>query len=191
MTSTPETREFAVSVGARRIVCAHANIVEERVDAIVNAANATLRGGLGVDGAIHAAAGPGLLQECEGLGGCAAGEARLTGGHRLPSRYVIHAVGPVYRGGLDGEPGQLASAYRASLALARGHGVRSIAFPAISTGAYAYPIERAAPIAFDEIVNHLTGETTIELVRYMLHREAQWLRHVDAFREAARRRGLT
>ncbi len=130
-----------------RIELVEGDITEERVDAIVNAANQSLLGGGGVDGAIHRAAGPELLEECRGVGGCPTGEARITRGHRLPSRHVIHAVGPVYRDGKRGEPAKLAGAYRSSLALAEAHRLSTVAFPAISTGAYGYPLVEATEIA--------------------------------------------
>ena len=147
-----------------RMSIVEGDITRLEVDAIVNAANESLLGGGGVDGAIHAAAGPELLEECRGLGGCPTGEARITKGYLLPARYVIHTVGPVWQGGGEGEEDLLAGCYRSSLALAQEKGISSVAFPAISTGVYRFPPDRAAGIAVATVCAFLTEEMVLEEV---------------------------
>ena len=167
-----------------------ADITTLAVDAIVNAANERLTGGGGVDGAIHRAAGPELLAACRRLGGCPTGEARITGGYRLRARRVIHSVGPVWRGGGHGEAELLASAYRAALSLAEANGLKTIAFPAISTGVYGYPGDRAAPVAVNAVANFCAHGTAIEQVVFCCFSEASAIHHCAAL-VALERPGMT
>ena len=167
---------------AGRLELVRGDITQQDTDAIVNAANTTLLGGGGVDGAIHRAGGPAILAECRQLGGCATGDARITGGGRLPARHVIHTVGPVYRAGGVREAELLASAYRRSLEVASAHGLRSLAFPSISTGAYRYPIRDAARIAIDTVSAYLADHPEIELVRFVLFSEADLAVYQEALR---------
>lgn len=169
-----------LQVNKTRIELSLGDITVEATDAIVNAANTSLLGGGGVDGAIHRAAGPGLLAETSRMGGCATGDAKISGGHALAARHVIHAVGPVYDPGDLAVPGLLASAYRRSLELADEHRLRSIAFPAISAGVYGYPLDEAARIALETVVAHARGDTSLELVRFVLFNQPVF----DAFEAA-------
>lgn len=163
-----------------KIEIIHGDITTLEVDAIVNAANSTLLGGGGVDGAIHRAAGPELLAECRTLGGCEPGEAKLTCGCRLPARFLIHTVGPVWTGGNRGEPQTLANCYRNSLQLAVENRIKTIAFPAISCGAYRYPIRQAAQIALETTKDFLSSSDKIDKVFLVL-----WSKEIyDAYRES-------
>ena len=147
-----------------RIVIIAGDITQQRVDAIVNAANTTLLGGGGVDGAIHRAAGPELLAACRTLGGCATGQAKITRGFKLPAKWVIHTVGPVWHDGNHSEDELLANCYRSCFALAEQHGIKTVAFPCISTGAYGFPMDRAARIAVRETKSFLEGNQSVKVI---------------------------
>ncbi len=161
------------------------NIVEMQVDAIVNAANSGLRGGGGVDGAIHRAGGPGIMEECRKIGGCPTGRAVATTAGKLPAKYIFHAVGPIYSGSPNDER-LLASAYQSCLNLAEQHQVKSIAFPSLSTGVYGYPLELAAPIALRTIIEHIKKPTGLQQVVVVLFGEASYKAHEKALAEITR-----
>ena len=163
----PDNAPYQGSAMSSRISIVEGDITAQRVDAIVNAANSSLLGGGGVDGAIHRAAGPGLLAVCRTLGGCATGDAKITPGFDLVARHVIHTVGPIWRGGAADEDALLARCYRTSLALARDHDLASVALPSISTGAYGFPLERATRIAVRETADHLSADEKPERVVFV------------------------
>ncbi len=167
-------------LGSARLEVITADITTLSVDAIVNAANTSLLGGGGVDGAIHHAAGPELLAECRTLGGCAAGDARITGGYRLPAKHVIHAVGPVWNGGNRGEDALLASCYSTAIALCRTNSLTSIAFPAISTGVYRFPPDRAAEIAIKTVAETLASAPAVARVIFCCFSADSARLHEDA-----------
>lgn len=174
----------SAAVGPARLDVVVADITTLAVDAIVNAANTSLLGGGGVDGAIHRAAGPELLAECRTLHGCETGSARITRGYRLPARHVIHAVGPVWRGGGHGEDDLLAACYRTALTLAADHRLASVAFPAISTGVYGFPADRAARIAVATVVSEITAAPRgITAVTFCCFADVSARHYVDAFME--------
>jgi O-acetyl-ADP-ribose deacetylase len=180
----PEPRSHARSFGAGRIELVRGDITRQTVDAVVNAANSGLLGGGGVDGAIHRAGGPAILEECRRIraarGPLPSGEAVITGAGRLPCRYVVHAVGPIWEGGRAGEPALLAGAYRNSIALAASHGARTLALPSIATGAYGYPVALAARVALETAREMLRAGAAVDLLRWVLFSEND----LETYREA-------
>lgn len=169
-----------VIIGNTTLELVLGDITKQDTDAIVNAANASLLGGGGVDGAIHRAGGPQILEECKKVGGCETGKVKITTGGNLPARYVIHAVGPIYQGGKNREDKLLASCYRHSLETAESNHLQSIAFPSISTGAYRYPLHEAAAIAIQTVYHYLANGCTIHLVRFVLYDEST----LEAYQQA-------
>ncbi|MBD2259340.1 O-acetyl-ADP-ribose deacetylase [Pseudanabaena sp. FACHB-2040] len=163
-----------------RVQVVQGDITRQKVDAIVNAANESLLGGGGVDGAIHRAAGPGLLAECRTLGGCSTGQAKITRGYNLPAKWVIHTVGPVWQGGQHNEDELLAQCYHNSLALAVEHSLTSVAFPAISTGIYGFPLERATEIAIAQVKTFLESNSALEQVRFVCFGDEAYERYQAA-----------
>ena len=170
----------------KRIEAVEGDITRQQVEAIVNAANSSLLGGGGVDGAIHRAAGPELLEECRRLNGCQTGHAKVTKGYRLPAKWVIHTVGPVWSGGAAGEDELLASCYRSCLQIAREKQIQTLAFPSISTGAYGFPMERAARIGVREVATGLNENPAIAQVRLVCFGKSAYEIHARALQEAAR-----
>ena len=172
-----------VKVGPSTLELVEGDITRQDTEAVVNAANAALRPGGGVDGAIHRAGGPAIEAECRRLGGCPTGEARITTGGNLKAGYVIHTVGPIYKDGRNREPELLASCYRESLKLASAHGIKSLAFPSISTGVYGYPVEDAAKIALKAVIDYLAHHPEIERVRFVLFGPAAYEIYEKALQE--------
>ncbi len=175
----------SLRIGSSRLELVEGDITKQDTEAIVNAANTTLLGGGGVDGAIHRAGGPQILEECKKIGGCPTGEARITTGGRLQAKWVIHTVGPVYRDGQHGEAELLASAYKSSLRLASERGIKTLAFPSISTGAYGYPMAEAARIALRTAIEYLEHHPEIALVRFVLFGEAALRTYEEALERLA------
>ena len=176
-----------VSVNRSVLELVRGDITLQATDAIANAANSGLRGGGGVDGAIHRAGGPSIMEHCRKIGGCPTGQAAITPGGGLKARYVIHAVGPIWSGGGRGEDNLLASAYGESLRLASEHGLKTVAFPSISTGAYGFPVERAAGIALSTAIAYLQEHPEIELVRFVLFSDSDLRIYESALREITAR----
>jgi len=177
---------ISINVNNTRLTLIEGDITEQKTDAIVNAANSTLLGGGGVDGAIHRAGGPKILEDClkirDKQGGCETGEAVITTGGNLQARYVIHTVGPVWRGGRSGEPELLANCHRNSLKLAAENGVRTISFPGISTGVYGYPLEKAAPVALKAVIDFLKSDDLFDEVVFVLYNSWTYQAYEDALK---------
>lgn len=171
------------TIGHGRIELVEGDITKQDTEAIVNAANRTLLGGGGVDGAIHRVGGPKILEECKKIGGCPTGEARITSGGRLKAQYVIHTVGPVYKDGKHGESELLTNAYRNSMKVASENGIESLSFPSISTGIYSYPIEKASQIALNTVKDYLNASQDISLVRFVLFGKSDYRIYEEKLRD--------